>query len=300
MLNSTLNHLFPDTVHQLTEQSSINLIANMQQKAIATPLSSTPIPTTFICQGDGNIPILLIHGFDSSILEFRRILPLLALKHQTFAVDLLGFGFTERLPKLNINPENIKTHLYAFWQSLINQPIILIGVSMGGAVAIDFTLTYPEIVHKLILIDSAGLTNKAKFNKHLIKPLGYVATNFLRNEFVRSSISKSAYFDQAFLTLDAKICVSLHLDQRNWHEALISFTESGGYGNFALELANIQQQTLILWGENDKILGIKDPHKFNEFIPNSQLIWIKECGHVPHLEKAKITTEYILQFIENS
>ncbi|MFM6472321.1 MAG: alpha/beta fold hydrolase, partial [Dolichospermum sp.] len=92
----------------------------------------------------GGTPILLIHGFDSSVLEYRQILPLLAENNQVWAVDLLGFGFTDRLPGITYSPESIKTHLFCFWQTLINRPVILVGASMGGATAIDFTLTYPE------------------------------------------------------------------------------------------------------------------------------------------------------------
>ncbi|MFM6038060.1 MAG: alpha/beta fold hydrolase, partial [Sphaerospermopsis kisseleviana] len=47
---------------------------------------------------------------------------------------------------------------------------------------------------------------------------------------------------------------------------------------------------------SDKILGTKDAPKFKKAIPQSQLIWIKDCGHIPHLEKAEITAQHILEF----
>lgn len=107
---------------------------------IATPLTNQPVATTYVKQGSGGTPILLIHGFDSSVLEFRRLLPLLSGDNETWAVDLLGFGFTDRLSGIaSYSPTAIKTHLYYFWKSLINQPVILVGASMGGATAIDFT-----------------------------------------------------------------------------------------------------------------------------------------------------------------
>ncbi len=168
---------------------------------------------------------------------------------------------------------------------------------MGGAAAIDFTLTHPEIVKKLILIDSAGLKNNSPLSKFLPNSLGKLATKFLSSEKVRENVSKQAYFDQKFVTEDAKICASLHLEMNNWSEALISFTRSGGYGNFSKNLGKIHQETLILWGENDKILGTKDAEKFTQLLPKSQLKWINNCGHVPHLEKAQITADAILEFI---
>ena len=104
----------PAAVGQLTEPASIALAQNIQSQAIATPLTNEPIATAYVNQGSGGTPILLIHGFDSSVLEFRRLLPLLAKENETWAVDLLGFGFTDRLAGIQFSPIAIKTHLYYF------------------------------------------------------------------------------------------------------------------------------------------------------------------------------------------
>ncbi|NEP07193.1 MAG: alpha/beta hydrolase [Okeania sp. SIO2G4] len=290
----------PKLTESLTESKSVSFAQNIQYKSISTPLNSQAINTSFVSQGEDNTPILLLHGFDSSIFEYRRLLPLLAAQNQTFAVDLLGFGFTDRLANLKINPKAIATHLYYFWKSLINQPVILVGASMGGAAAIDFTLTYPEVVKKLVLIDSAGMQNNPIISKFIFPPLDYFATEFLRRPQVRANISRSAYFDKSFATLDANICARLHLEMPGWNQALISFTKSGGYGNFKQKLPSLQQQTLILWGENDRILGTSDAGKLEGAIANSQLIWIPNCGHVPHLEKSQVTANYILDFIRDN
>jgi pimeloyl-ACP methyl ester carboxylesterase len=291
------SNILPAEVENLQEFASIQLAQNIQSYPIKTSLSLEEILTTYIQQGQGNIPILLLHGFDSSIFEFRRLLPLLSKNYSTLAVDLLGFGFTQRNPNLTVNPLAIKTHLYYFWKTLIEKPMILVGVSMGGATALDFTLTYPEIVEKLILIDSAGLANPPLTSKLMFPPLDRLATSFLSNLKVRQKISQSAYYDQSFASLDAQICAALHLKCEGWSEALISFTKSGGYGNFKKQLGNIQQPTLILWGENDQILGTKAAKLFQQLIPNNQLIWLKNCGHVPHLEQAEITAQEIRKFI---
>ena len=286
----------PKSIAQLTESTSIALAQSIQQKAITTPLSQQPIATTYVHQGSGNTPILLIHGFDSSVFEFRRLLPLLSAKNETWAVDLLGFGFTERAAGLAFSQKAIATHLYYFWKTLISQPVILVGASMGGAAAIDFTLNHPEAVKQLVLIDSAGFALTSNKGKFLIPPLGYLATSFLRNPKIRQKISVNAYFDETLASVDAQTCAALHLETPNWNQALIAFTKSGGYGGFAEKLSEIQQQTLILWGKQDRILGTADAQKFARAIANSELIWIPDCGHVPHLEKPQITAQYILDF----
>ena len=252
----------PSKASDLSEATSITLAQQIQQAFISTPSSQDEITTTYVHRGSGDPPILLIHGFDSSLLEFRRLLPILAAKQSTYAVDLLGFGFTQRDLKIPLNPENIKIHLYHFWQTIIKQPVILVGASMGGAAAIDFTLTYPEAVAKLVLIDSAGLAKQPAIGKFMIPPLDYFATEFLRSPKIRQNISRAAYFDKSFASLDAQTCAALHLKCPNWNKSLIAFTKSGGYGSFATQISQIQQPTLIIWGKQDKILGTKDAAKF--------------------------------------
>ena len=286
----------PAGVGQLREADAIALAQSIEQVAISTPLSTQPITTTYVHKVSGGTPILLIHGFDSSLLEFRRILPLLAENNATFAVDLLGFGFTDRVSGIQFSPTAIKTHLYYFWKTLINQPVILVGASMGGAAAIDFTLTYPEVVQKLVLIDSAGLTGGSPLTKLMFPPLDYLAAQFLRNPKIRQSISRAAYKNKSLASSDAQICAALHLEMPSWHLALIAFTKSGGYSSFKNKLSQIKQPTLILWGDSDNILGTVDAERFNKAIPHSKLIWISDCGHVPHLEQPQITAQHILEF----
>ncbi|WP_017655578.1 alpha/beta fold hydrolase [Fortiea contorta] len=287
----------PAAVAQLTDTDAIAIAQNIQSQAIAIPVTNQPITTTYVTQGSGGIPILLIHGFDSSVLEFRRLLPLLAVSQETWAVDLLGFGFTDRLAKIEFSPNVIKTHLYYFWQNLIKQPVILVGASMGGAAAIDFALTYPEVVQKLVLIDSAGLKGGSPLSKLMFPPLDYLATEVLRNLKIRDRISRAAYKNQNLASIDALNCGALHLQMPSWSQALIAFTKSGGYKAFNIQqLSQIKPQTLILWGDTDKILGTKDAEVFNRAIPHSQLVWIEDCGHLPHLEAPQITAQHILEF----
>jgi pimeloyl-ACP methyl ester carboxylesterase len=289
---------FPVELEGLTESTSIGLASTIQCTPVQTRLCAEAIATTYVSQGQGQPPILLLHGFDSSVLEFRRLLPLLAEKTQAWAVDLLGFGFTERPDNLEISTGVIRQHLFHFWETAIRQPVILVGASMGGATAIDFALAFPDAVEKLVLIDSAGYRNGPILGKALIQPLGYWATEkFLRKPNVRQKISEKAYFDPAFASPDAQRCAALHLDCPHWSKALISFTRSGGYRSVRSRLSQLNLPTLIAWGASDRILGTQDAERFRKAIPQSQLVWIPNCGHVPHLEQPNLTAEAILRFI---
>lgn len=280
----------------LTEETSIEIAQNIQWTDITLESQSNPVATSYVCQGEGP-PLVLLHGFDSSLFEFRRLVPLLAKQYKVYAVDLLGFGFCDRAATEDVNPALIQQHLLGFCQQIVGQPVTLVGASMGGGVAIDFAVSHPTQVTQLVLLDAVGYATASGPGKLMFPPLDRWVTNFLRSPWVRRKISENAYYDKSFVTPDAELCAALHLLMPRWSEALIAFTKSGGYNFLSNRIAQISAPTLVLWGRQDKILGIKDAARFAADINQCKLIWIEDCGHVPHLEQAKITTEHIINFL---
>ncbi|QFZ92217.2 alpha/beta fold hydrolase [Synechococcus elongatus] len=285
-------------VADLTEETSKNLAAAIQWQAISSDLREAPIETSFVQWGQGDRPLLCLHGFDSSVFEFRRLLPQLANQHSVRAVDCLGFGFTERPEGLEISPATIRQHLWGCWQAWYQKPIVLVGASMGGAIAIDFALHHPEAVAALVLIDSAGIAPGPWIGRFLPSPLDGWAVDFLGRPDVRRRISERAYHDpQRWVTPDAETCAALHLQQPGWREGLRRFTRSGGYGSMRSRLSQLQQPTQLIWGRQDQILGTKDAAVFQQLLPQNELVWIEDCGHVPHLEQPLATAEAIATFV---
>ena len=293
----------PYAVNLLQENTSIALAKGIKREPIRTSLSQNAISTSYVCQGTG-APILLLHGFDSSVLEFRALFPLLATHYQTWAVDLLGFGFTERLPNIDYNPSSIKTHLYSFWQTLINRPVILVGTSMGGGTAIDFTVSYPHAVEKLVLINSVGFSGDFPLGKLLFPPLDYLAIEYWRQRKLQALFLGSKLGNLQPGEIEAIRCAVLHLEMNNWQTAMMSFTKSGGYSDLVEKIAQINTPTLILWGKLDETLPKIDAQKFNSAISqsehsvnaSSQLVWL-DCGHVPHLERSQAVADRLRLFL---
>ncbi len=291
----------PAAAADLSEETSVACAQQIQWTNIDLPFGT--VSTGYVRQGAGT-PVLLLHGFDSSLFEFRRLVPQLVGSDQAtcqvYAMDLLGFGFCDRPTTVPVNPNAIKQHLLRFCQQVIGQSVVLVGASMGGGVAIDFATSYPEMVKQLVLIDAVGFAAGPAIGKVMFPPLDKWATNFLRNPGVRRKISEKAYYNKAFVTPDAELCAALHLLTPNWQTALITFTKSGGYNFLSLKISKITAPTLILWGRQDAILGTQDATRFEKTIPHSQLVWIEDCGHVPHLEQARITAEHILGFVSSA
>ena len=285
----------PDAAIGLTESTSRAIAQNIQWANVELPTGQ--VATSYVCQGKGT-PVLLLHGFDSSLFEFRRLIAELAQHAQVWAMDLLGFGFSDRTATPEVNPALIKQHILAFCQQVIGQSVVLVGASMGGGAAIDFATSYPDQVKKLVLIDAVGFASGPAVGKFMFSPLDKWATNFLRSAGVRRKISEKAYYDNSFVTPDASLCASLHLLMPNWQEALIAFTKSGGYNFLSSRVGQISMPTLVIWGRHDKILGYKDASRFERAISNCKLVWVENCGHVPHLEKAQITAAHIAAFLD--
>lgn len=289
-------------IDQLIEPSSLTFAQGIQCQDVFTSLSQQAIATSYVHQGSSELrqshtsPILLLHGFDSSVMEFRSLVPLLAAQQETWAVDLLGFGFTDRIPGVLFNPFAIKTHLHSFWKTLIKRPVTLIGASMGGATAIDFALSFPEVVQRLILINSLGFTGGFPLGQFLFAPIDFLAVEYWRQRKLQALNFYSAFRWWDISVLDALQCAGLHLEMPRWNEAMIAFTKSGGYVDLGSRITHIQQPTLILWGEADETLGTGDAERFRRAIASSKLIWLKNCGHVPQLEQPQLTAQHILEF----
>lgn len=301
----TVMPTLPDAVAQgfetLTEETSRTLAQHIKIAPVTTDLQTEPIATAYVQAGpvDDRPPLLLIPGFDSSLLEYRRLLPRLAETRETWTIDLLGFGFTDRPPELRYGPASLQTHLYATWQQLIQRPVILVGASMGGAATIEFALAYPEAVAGLILLDSAGVKNGPIIGKYLFPPLDRWAVEFLRRPDVRHNISRSAYYSpDTYATADADTCMMLHLLMPHWDTALKSFTKSGGYPSVKGQLQHLKAPTLVVWGKQDKILGSQDATVMAREIPNAELVWIDQSGHVPHLEQSAAVAEAMLSWLD--
>ena len=295
----------PQEVYSLENSESIVLSQNIKRYPIPTLLSQNPkheasifeIATACVKLGTGSPPILLLHGFDSSILEFRRLIPLLAARQETWAVDLLGSGFTERLLTITYNPQTIREHLYSFWQTTIARPVILVGISMGGATAIDFTLTHPEAVQKLVLVNSVGFSGGFPLGTKLPDIAIALMVEFWRQRRIQGLFWGKMLGMLDFPTEDVIRCAALPSLMPNWTKALNDFTSSGGYYQLKERISEISRPTLILWGEQDDVIGTKDAELFRDAIADSQLVWLQGLGHSPHWEKPELVARLILEFI---
>jgi pimeloyl-ACP methyl ester carboxylesterase len=80
-----------------------------------------------------------------------------------------------------------------------------------------------------------------------------------------------------------------------WAEANIAFIQSGGY-SLSKRIPSVQQECLVVWGRNDKILKPEYAEQFSQVLPKSKLVWVENCGHCPHLEQPQALADCIVDF----
>jgi len=229
-------------------------------------------------------PLLLLHGFDSSLLEFRRLAPLLAGQNRLFIPDLHGFGFSPRLPGAEQGPAAVLAHLEAVLEAIAAEgspePVGLIGASMGGSVAVELARRCPERVERLLLLAPAGLTGRPMPLPPLLDALG---VRFLSLPGVRRGLCRSAFADPDRDVGPAELEIaSLHLAVSGWGESLGRFARSGGFAGCGAPLP--PQPLQVLWGADDRILRPPQKRAAQELL-GDRLEELADCGHLPHIDQ---------------
>ncbi|KAG8662368.1 hypothetical protein MANES_01G095700v8 [Manihot esculenta] len=205
-----------------------------------------------------NSPLVLLHCFDSSCLEWRCSYPLLEEAGlEAWAVDILGWGFSDLENRPPCDVASKRYHLYQFWKSYIKRPMILVGPSLGASVAIDFSVNYPEAVEKLVLINPNAYAEGTRHLAKLPKTIAYAGVSLLKSIPLRLYANAMAFNGISFFTiLDWTNVGRLHCMLPWWEDSTVSFMSSGGY-NVISQIKQVKHRTLIICGENDQIVSYK-------------------------------------------
>jgi len=246
--------------------------------------NSDLFPIVFTGKGE---KVLLLHGFDSCFLEYRRLTPFLKKNNKLIIPDLYGFGFC---PRSNGNKYGFK-YLMKHLNSVLdyfseNQPIGIIGASMGGALALELARKNPKRINKLLLLSPAGLAGK---NPKIPWPLNHFGAYFLSQPFVRRGLCRQAFaYPTKSVGAAEEQIASLHLRVPGWQSSLAEFAAQGGVSNCGLPKPN--QPLKIILGKYDRIIPKNEKERTCSIYRNNIQI-ATNSGHLPHLEEPKLVAE---------
>lgn len=247
-------------------------------------------------KGSG-VPVVLLHGFASSTYTWKDVFEPLSQKYRVIAVDLKGFGFSAK-------PDGDYTRrgqgqLVAHLLDRLNiEKAWICGNSMGGEIAVNVALQFPERVKGLVLIDSGGINVAGAaslvpgYLKVPVISSALTAVIMVSDRMVKRGLELSFYND-SLVTPDRIAYYHRPLKTRDGQLAAIRARQQAGEFPVETQLDRINVPTLIIWGSDDEIVPVEAGQKFNSLINGSRLVIIDNCGHVPQEE----TPERVLREI---
>ena len=249
---------------------------------------TTLIDDTLVEVGQGSKVVVFLHGLFGSTEHWTGTMDALAEDYRSIAVQLpLDRKGDRRSDGVRSISELTATVDRALDRARIDQPIVLVGNSLGGLLAIDYTLQYPERVCGLVLAGSAGLHERSLTDGNKPK-----ATR----EFVRSVIG-GIFYDQALVTDELVEDWFETMQDRNYTRFILRMSRATRDRNVEKELDRITTPTLIVWGKQDQITPPDVGIQFKSKIRGSELVFLDRCAHVPNVEQPELFYEQLAKFL---
>lgn len=228
--------------------------------------------------------VLFIHGLGSSSIVWRDIPEALSSKFHAISVDLIGFGGSDK-PKEDYTISFFSRFIKDFINSIgigPDEKICIIGHSLGGYIAMDFTIKNTEMVDKLVLFDSSGFLDRP--TPLLLDYINAVKTTDLKLR--RDKISK--VFEQLFadpsrlLPIIVDIFISV-IEKQGAIEAFESAFNNSTSATINLDQIKkiIDKNCLIIWGEKDNLIPVTFMDQFKKNLKSAQTMVIRDSGHSP-------------------
>jgi pimeloyl-ACP methyl ester carboxylesterase len=251
-------------------------------------------PVNTIELGSGP-PVVFVHGLSGSWQNWLEQLPVLAANHRVVAMDLPGFGHSP-LPADEVSIAGYARLLDELLGELGIDAAAVVGNSMGGFIGAELAIAFPQRVEQLVLVSAAGLSTYAEPRVERVLPalrrlqrLAAAYTGWMAAH--SDAVTRRPRLRQA--TMDIVVAHPTRLPAALAAEQLRGAGKPGfipalqsilGY-DVRARLPEIACPTLIVWGEEDRLISVRDAHIFEQLIPDSRLVLFADTGHMAMLER---------------
>jgi pimeloyl-ACP methyl ester carboxylesterase len=240
--------------------------------------------------------VILLHGLGGDKGNWRMTLPVLAARFHVYAPDQIGFGQSDK-PQINYRVATLVDFLNAFYKKVGIAKATLVGNSLGGWVAMDFALQYPDKVNRLVLVDSGGYSFKRTGG---VAPTREVMLGLNPSSLAGTKQLMAIVFHNKAFSTDgvAEQVFTEHL-RKNDGYTINSFVDSILRGEDVVDgrLGGIKTPTLIVWGRDDMLIPLATGKALAEDIGGSQTVVLDDCGHVPQMECAAPFNDALLKYL---
>lgn len=245
-------------------------------------------------QGQGS-PLLLLHGLGASSYSWRHVAPELARRHRVIALDLRGFGRSDKPFDQRYSPADHAAHVVAFIRRRGLSRLTIAGHSYGGAVALLVTLelnrTRPGLIERLVLLDAPAYPQQATaFVEFLKQPvLPYALLSLVPPELPTAAALSTERNDGNVDMADVTAYAAPYHEAAARH-ALISTARQLRPANWRAIVArypSIRQPAMLVWCDHDHVVPIATGQRLARALPNARLEIIRGCEHSPQDERPR-------------
>ena len=256
--------------------------------------------------GQGEPAFILLHGFGASVFSWREVVEPLAQHGTVIAYDRPAFGLTERPLEWEgespYGPQAQVDIVLGLMDELGVEKAILVGNSAGGTVSMQVALQYPESVEALILVDAAVYAGGGapSWSRPILKTpqmnhVGPLIARQLQAQGVQ--FIKTAWHDPSKITQDIFEGYQKPLQIENWDKALWQLTVASEESGLVERLTEITIPTLVITGDDDRIVPTEQSLRLADELPNAELKVIAQSGHLPHEEKPVEFMQAVTEFL---
>jgi len=254
--------------------------------------------------GEANAPpMILIHGFAASNLVWSKVfLEFAAAGFKVIAPDLPGYGYSGKPRHLDYTIASQAKMFVSFMERMGIDRAVLVGSSYGAAIAATIALDHPTLVEKLVLV--GAVTNN--------KPTRYLLMRLFSSPIIGDILSPLVVGSRRLLRLRMKRVYDKHswvlderrvdarhlpLQTRGAHRAIIRTVRRWDAQRVSRDANLLTQPTLLIWGDTDREVPLRDGERLHQEIPHSRLVVFRECGHLPHEEYPQAFTKLVSEFL---
>ncbi len=227
--------------------------------------------------------LMLLHGLFGALSNFGGIIEHFSDKYNVIVPILPMYD----LPLLSVSVSGLVRHVEDFVAYKGYDKVHVLGNSLGGHIALLYTLANQDKVASVTLTGSSGLFEDS---------MGSTFPKRGDYEFIRKK-TESTFYDPAVATKELVDEIYNTVNDRNRAIRIIATAKSAVRHNLGDKLHNIHVPTLLVWGKQDSITPPFVGEKFNELIENSNLFFIDECGHAPMMERPDRFNEILEGFL---
>jgi pimeloyl-ACP methyl ester carboxylesterase len=240
--------------------------------------------------------ILLVHGFAGDKDNWTRFAKYLTGKYRVISLDLPGFGESTRIETANYGIENQTQRLAEFVKKLKLERFHLAGNSMGGWISAYYSVKYPSRVISLTLMNSAGVTSPEKSEMFLNLEKGFNPL-LVRDLKDYDRLLKFVFVNQPFIPGSVKeVFAESAVKNREFNDKIFRDLMANMLDLQPL-LGNLKMPVIVIWGDSDRVLHISGARVFTDGIKGSKSYILKNCGHLPMIERPEETSSVFLEFI---